>query len=202
MKKLWARIRSRIGAFLYYFVGAHTEQKHLERAYHVWLARSPIDRLAEWEIERYSNDLIHSKGSPALAAGVPGSMQGTSAPLLDYVLKDPSVRSVLNVGVYVGNLDHYMASRYPNVQFFGADFWKDLYEANEALLLPNFNVIRGYPLDLIESGKVVADVIHFGSTATRLKEEELRRYIRASNSKYVVLNEPLFPLPNGLVPNP
>ena len=174
------------------------EQRHLTQSFHVWMARSPGDILSDWEIECFAAASSSSKGDPATAEDVRQSLQGTSIPLLEKIIAD--VGSVLDVGVAVGNFMHVMAKAHPDVKFIGVDFWSNLLELNEPLLLPNFTVKQGYALPMIEAG-LTADVVHFCSTATRIKENELRRYIR-SIPKYVVFNEPLFRLPDGSIPDP
>lgn len=194
----WPKIRRDIGAFLHYFHGAYAEQLHLTQSFHIWMARSPGDMLADWEVEHYSSDTYYAKGDPATAEAVRKTIQGTSIPLLEKVIGD--AKSVFEVGVGLGNFMHVMAKAHPNVSFVGVDFWKNLLEMNEPLLLPNFSVKRGYALPMMEAG-LTGDIVHFCSTATRMKEAELRRYLR-SVPKYAIFNEPLFRLPDGSIPDP
>ena len=146
------------------------EQRHLTQSFHVWMARSPGDILSDWEIECFAAASSSSKGDPATAEDVRQSLQGTSIPLLEKIIAD--VGSVLDVGVAVGNFMHVMAKAHADVKFIGVDFWSNLLELNEPLLLPNFTVKQGYALPMIEAG-LTADVVHFCSTATRIKENEL-----------------------------
>lgn len=170
------------------------------------MARSPGDQLADWEIERYSSDLTYTEGNPDAAMTAHLTTQGLVIPLIEAILaKDPDVHSVLNIGVYIGNVDHYLAAKHPDIAFTGVDFWRDLDQANEPLLLPNFKVVRGYPLEDIEADTVSGDIAFFSSTATRIKNAELRRYIRSlakRGTQYLIFNEPLFPLADGTIPNP
>jgi hypothetical protein len=199
------RLKARIGRWLHSFLYAHQGVERINDVYRVWLARSPADRLSDLEIERYSSDRIYSVGNPETAEASRTSSQGMSLPFVEEIIStDPSVRTFLNVGVYVGNFDHLLAKAHPQVQFLGVDFWSDVHEANAPLLLPNFKVTRGYALDMLEAGEIAGDIVHFCATATRFKEQELRRYLRVlkKSAKYVVFNEPLFPLPDGRIPDP
>ncbi len=202
----FARLFER-GRELHRAVWAYAQTEHLKEAMAVWLARSPGDRLSPTEIARYSTERMYTRAQqeyiddPSL---ILRATQGTVVPTIEEIFRqDRAVRSFLNIGVYLGLLDTYFASRFPEISFLGIDFWSDLLEANAPLLRPNFQVRHGYALDEIESGNASGDLVLFFSTATRIKNAELRRYLRALRaSKYIVMNEPIFPLPTGEIVNP
>jgi hypothetical protein len=193
------------GEELYAAWNAYAGMLRLNEAYAVWMARSPGDRLSDQEIARYSNDVTYSKPSPEFIANpdLTGDVHNRILPTLARIIEgDNSVRSVLDVGVYNGWLDYYLARQYPHIRFIGVDFWKDLEQANAGMLPDNRTIITGYPLDIIEDRKADADLTFFFSTGVRIKNAELRRYLRSLRSKYVIFNEPNFPLPSGEILDP
>lgn len=207
------RWRMKIGQWLHYFLAPYQQRLTLDEHYRIWKARSPGDRLSEAEIARYSGDLlVHDLLKPEqiedlgfMERMVKNAIQGQIATLLEKVFAfDPSVRSVLNIGVYNAFVDHYMARIHPDIQFTGIDFWHNLAEYNTQLELPNFRWLRGYALDIIEAGEASGDVTFFSSTAARIKNAELRRYLRnlSKTAKYVIFNEPLFRTLDGLSRSP
>lgn len=134
-----------------------------------------------------------------------GSIQGQVVPMLAKLLEvDPSISSVTNVGAYNGFIDHYLARRFPSVRFTGVDFWRNIVEHNRPLALPNLEFQQGYPLDVLERGDAHSDLVFFSSTAARIKNLELRRYLSSIKgfAKYVMLNEPVFRLPGNRLVSP
>lgn len=227
MAALRQRVKRRIGAYLYSALRPYISQEidrvsqqiprtppdvsdqiqrainaremyHLTQSFHIWNARSPGDMLSDWEIECFAGASQSVPGDPAKAEEYRGALQSLSIPLFEKVIGD--AKSVLEVGVAVGYMLHLMAKAHPEVQFTGIDFWGNVVELNKPLLLPNFKVMQGYALPMMEAG-LTGDIVHFGSTAARIKQAELKRYLR-SIPKYVIINEPLFKLPDGTFPDP
>jgi hypothetical protein len=200
------RARYGRGRELARLVNAFNQTEHLTMAMSVWNARSPGDRLSESEIARYLSDQIYSRAPLDFVEHperILSADQGRVVPpIAEIVRVDPTVRSFLNIGVYLGLLDFYLARRFPQLQFTGVDFWRDLEEANAPLAAANFRVVHGYPLDLIEAGAVAGDIALFFSTACRIKNAELRRYLRSLGARYLVVDEPVFALPTGEILDP
>jgi SAM-dependent methyltransferase len=205
LELMFFRLLKSVGKRLYKAWNAYAGTQELKESFTIWMTRSPGDRLSDQEIARYSNDYIYERPSPEFIANpdLTSEPQQKIVPLLERVIEsDPSIRKVLNIGCYIGRLDYYLARKYPHIEFIGIDFWADLTEANVGLMPPNRKVLRGYALDIIEARQADADLTFFFSTAARIKNAELRRYLRALKSKYVVMNEPNFRLPTGEILNP
>jgi hypothetical protein len=188
-----------------YFTDAHAGVERLRDAYLVWLARGPADRMSPSEIEAALNDYYLLPGKRADLPAIVDSVQGQVIPFISEILqRDEAVRSVLNIGSAIAMVDSYLAARFPHIEFTGVDLWADLHEINKELHQPNLRLVRGYALDLIEAGTLKADLVFTTSTATRMKNRELRRYLRAisKTARYVVLNEPLTRKPDGVLPDP
>jgi hypothetical protein len=133
------------------------------------------------------------------------TFQGQVLPLIDTLLaRDPSIRSVLNVGVRYAFADHALARRHPGVKFIGVDFMPNLAEMNREFARDNLAFVSGYALDLLREGKVRADVVLFSSTALTINNAELRHYARviAGGARYLVFNEVLHHGPDGTLVNP
>jgi hypothetical protein len=209
----WNRLRWRIGRWVAYFYDPVAQQTALESHYAVWKARSPGNRMSEDELRSYlSVDLFPDSFTAEQVADFSwlepaalGSIQGQVAPMLAKLLEiDPSISSVTNVGAYNGFIDYYFAKRFPAIRFTGVDFWRNIVEHNRMLVLPNLEFRQGYALDLLEKGIGHSDVVFFSSTAARIKNAELHRYLSSISgfAKYLILNEPIFRLPGDKLVSP
>jgi hypothetical protein len=193
-KRLWYR---RFGELIYYFSEPALEMQSLEHRAYVQKARSPGSRLTEAEIAQnasYMVDVQEREIRRAFFAGRPidQTFQGLMLPLVERLLaRDPSVRSLVNVGAHFAYCDHVLAERHPQVSFLGVDFAPNLREFNLEFVRPNLDFRSGYALDLLESGELKPDA-------------EVRRYMDhiAKSRAYMILNEPLYNLPGGGVADP
>ena len=133
------------------------------------------------------------------------TLHGLVIPLLTKILEnDKSVQSVVDIGCNFAYVDNYLAKKFENVQFSGVDVPKNIIEINSNLIRSNLKIYSGYALKMFKEGLLAGDVVYFSSTATAIKTLELKNYLQtlSSISKYVVFNEPLFPLTDGHVVNP
>jgi hypothetical protein len=133
------------------------------------------------------------------------TFQGQVIPIIDALVEmDPTIRSVMNVGVRYAFADHALAARHPGVRFIGVDFMPDLAKMNREFARDNLSFVSGYALDLLAEGRARADVVFFSSTALTINNAELRRYARliAARCRYVVFNEVLHHCPDGTLVNP
>lgn len=133
------------------------------------------------------------------------TFQGQVIPLIDALLeRDPTIRSVMNVGARYGFSDHALAVRHPRVQFIGVDFMPDLAQMNREFARDNLSFVSGYALDLLRQARVRADVVTFSSTALTINNAELRHYVRviAERARYVLFNEVLHHSADGTLVNP
>jgi len=121
-------------------------------------------------------------------------------PLVSRVLsEDITVRSVLNIGCKIAYFDAILADRHPDRQFIGLDFMSALDQFNRRYKRENLTFISGYARDLLEANRVGADLIYFSSTATVIRNRELRYNLQniAKSAKYVIFNEPIFTYPDS-----
>jgi len=193
----------------------YKELKRINAHFQKYYDHSRGDRLSNEEIEMWSNvnsDLAvrnaERQRRRALFAVTPientiyGMVVNPIEKLLDHAPE--SIRSVLEVGVYIGNVLDALAQRYPNIEFSGIDLLKATKELNSDFVRPNFRVLTGYALDMLEREEVYGDVVFFNGTATRFRVREMTRYFRAiaKRGRYVVISEPLIHLPGGHVIDP
>lgn len=133
------------------------------------------------------------------------TFHGIVVPRLEYLLDaDPSIASVANIGCSYAYFDHRMATKYTTRQFFSVDVNPGLADINADLSAPNLSFMSGYALDMLEQGELAVDLVYMSSTATVIRNPELRRYLRAlaRRAKYVVVSEPVWLLPGGEVRAP
>jgi hypothetical protein len=134
----------------------------------------------------------------ALASPETAKMYQTIGILCNQVLEREPLKSVVNVGARVDIVSSFLAGKHPNVQFISVDFQENLSELNNHLdQHPNWTFHPGYPLELLESQQVTADVVLFSSTSVLFSNPELHLYCAAISkfAKYVVFNEPWWPAP-------
>lgn len=122
----------------------------------------------------------------------------------ELIAGDPEIRSVMDIGVRFAYPDHVLASRHPEVKFIGVYFMPNLAEFNAEFAPDNLQFESGYALELLESGRIGADVTIFSATAIAIRNAELREYVRvlSSRSKCIIFNEIIYPLPGGLYIDP
>jgi hypothetical protein len=117
---------------------------------------------------------------------------------------DPSIASVLNIGCNYAYMDWLLAKDHEKVDFRAIDVNPGLVEINADLKLKNTTFYSGYALELIERGKVTADLIYTSSASTVIRNEELRTYAKliAARAKYYLISEPVWTLPGGEIIDP
>src|SRR5262245_26075387 len=85
--------------------------------------------------------------------------------LQEFLEANPQIRGVANVGARVDFYSAYLSRRFPDRSFYSIDFQPTLAEHNS--LLPqqrNWHFRPGYPLDVIRTGQVNADMYFCVST--------------------------------------
>ncbi|MGE3991976.1 class I SAM-dependent methyltransferase [Pseudorhodoplanes sp.] len=115
--------------------------------------------------------------------------------------RDSSIRSILNIGCNYGYMDYLLAKEHGLVSVLGVDVNDDTPSKNADLVLPNLNFRAGYALDLLEAGDIRADLVYMSSTATVIRNEEIRRYLRvlSGSAKYVLFSEPVWLRPGNVL---
>jgi hypothetical protein len=100
---------------------------------------------------------------------------------------------VCEIGSGNGDVSALLASRHPNTNFIGIDVNTD--NAGKKHNMQNLNFIRGYALDLLESGALNdVDIIFASSTFVVFTPLELENYfkaMKASRIKKLIVSEPL-----------
>jgi hypothetical protein len=203
-------MRMRIGRWLNYFVAPARQADELKYISYVRNARSPGDRLTPHEVadmtaHQISHEDLDTRRQYHRDYPIERTFQGLAAPLVEEVLRtDPDVRSVLNIGANYAYVDHWMAERHPDVLFQGVDFPPNLPEYNAEFARPNLKIHSGYAIEMLERGEIKADVVYFSSTATCIKNREIREYLVSlfKTARYVIFNEPLFNLPGDGIIDP
>jgi hypothetical protein len=100
--------------------------------------------------------------------------------LQDFLKANPQIRSVANIGARVDFYSAYLARQFPDRTFYSIDFQPTLAEHNS--LLPqqgNWHFRPGYPLHVIRSGQVNADMYFCVSTSVLMNNGELNSYLDA-----------------------
>lgn len=203
LKAIQRKWRLRIGEWLAWFVEPvlqHHEFARLHRIQHARATRNG-ERLSEQqflELQEFQETAmdIEARRQYFRNSDHTKTMHGIAPPLIETVLRqDRTVRTVLNIGCNYAYMDHVMASRHPEIQFLGIDAPRSLEEVNADLALPNLKIYSGYALDYLESGQLRPDLCYFSSTATVIRNAELKAYFRqlAKTAKYLVLSEPIYP---------
>lgn len=162
-------------------------------------ARSLADRLNDQEIETFTKSEIKNldvgRKERQRKQPVEQSFQGMIIPLVESVLqRDPAVKSVVDLSARYAFAAHELAVRNANLEVVCVSMAPNAVEYNAQFNRPNLTFVIGYALDLLEQGKAHADVAIFSSMAVLLRNRELRRYLRclAQDTRYIVLNEPVF----------
>lgn len=209
-KRLW-NLRVAIGRLINHYVKPARELDLVEKRALVLAARSPGARLAADEIARLRKYMLDVQDRDLRrdyfrTTPIERTFQGLLLPLIDLVISDDEkVSKIVNVGASYAHVDSLLARRYPGIQFVGVDFAANLAEYNNEFEFDNLEFRSGYAMEMLEQGQLNADVFFFGNAAYEIKNLELRRYFelfRTSGAKYVVLNEPIYPLPGGAIIDP
>ena len=188
----------------------YRELERINAHYRRFYEDSRADHLSAEELTMWTNRIdklehMEDRRAEFLTTPVNKTKHGIVVDLVEMLLRhDPSIRSVIEVGVYWGYVIDHLAGRHPTVSFTGTDIGRDTLAINVEFKRPNLEFRIGYALDMLESCQITGDVVFFNATATRFRINELKRYLRATGrqARYVVFSEPLVHLPGGLVIDP
>lgn len=173
-------------------------QQALSKANLGRLSQQEISEITQYQVDRVGQDFKLRTESHLIQADTlkqPSKVYQHAAKLCQQVLDDKSIqiKSMANVGARVDIVNSYLAQNYSNCQFYSVDFQPDLDKHNS--LLPqsrNWQFLSGYALDLIDEGKLKADLFLFSSTVILFRHQELIQYLTAlknSGCKALVFND-------------
>jgi hypothetical protein len=211
LQKFFWNIRVAIGKQVNQFVKPASDLELVEKRALVMAARSPGAKLSEGEIARLRRYMLDVQDRELrrdyfISTPIERTFQGLLLPIIELVLNsDSAIKTVANVGASYAHVDNLLAQRYPSIDFIGVDFAANLAEYNSEFNRENLKFESGYAMEMLEQGRLKADVFFFGNAAYEIKNLEIRRYFelfRSSGAKYVVLNEPIYPLPGGAIVDP
>jgi hypothetical protein len=207
----WWRLRIAIGRRLNKYIVPARQLAFVENRANVMRARSPGARLVPEQIEHLRKYMLDVQDRDIRreyfrATPIERTFQGLILPLVAEVLEgDPSISSVMNVGVSYAHIDGLLARTYPAVRFTCVDFATNLADYNAEFARENLEFRSGYAMEMMESGELRADVMLMSSAAYEIKNAEVRRYFELfakNGGRYVVLNDPIYPLPGGAIVDP
>ncbi len=208
--RAWWKFRLAVGRRLNRYLIPARDLDTVEKRAYVKRARSPGDRLTEEELSALKTYMINVQDRDIRreyfrTTPLERTFQGQVVPLVSTALeKDPSIRSVLDIGTHYAWIDHHLASIHDRIQFTGVDFAVNLAEFNAEFARQNLRFVSGYALDLLESGALDPDLVFFSCTAYEIKNAEVQRYLRvlARRRRTVVFSEPIYPMPGGRIVDP
>lgn len=208
-QKKWS-LRIRIGNWLNSYLAPILEDRRLQRIANSEQARAVGGRLSLKQIEEVTDYLEQVKDLELRRdyfnmRPVDKTLSGLALPLIsDLIERDETIKTILNIGAYYSFVDHFLARKYANIQFMAVDLLANMELFNAEFATKNLSFKSCYALDAIQNGDLRADVTLFSATAAEIMNAELRQYLKllSTRSKYVVLSEPIYPLPNGRFINP
>ena len=208
-QKKWSRT-IRIGRWLNGYLSPILEDRRLKRIANSEQARAVGGRLSLKQVQEIADYLVQVKDLELRrdyfnTRPVEKTLSGLALPLVVDVLEhDETISTVLNIGAYYSFVDHLLARQYPNIQFTAVDLLPGMDIFNAEFTAENLHFSSCYALDAIESGNLRADVTLFSATAAEIMNAELRQYLKllSARSRYIVLSEPVYPLPDGRIINP
>ncbi len=175
---------------------------YMIRDYFFLKANLERDKLSTGVIQEYSDETLLGYGAINYAeikeAGAPLEKQqrGLMIPLLEKSLRENAGRlsGVVELGCGNGDVIEFLAQRHPGYSFCGVDFF-----VGNAMLKHknsrNLSFLKGYGLDLLESGKLKGDILFCSSTSCVFTPKELQRYLKAMNMagfSEIILSEPVW----------
>lgn len=175
---------------------------YMVRDYFFLKANVGRDKLSTGAIQEYSDESLLGYGAINYAeikeAGAPLEKQqrGLMIPILKQCLSENAQRlkTVVEIGCGNGDVIQFLAEQHPDYVFCGVDFF-----IKNALLKhdhqKNLSFVKGYALDLLESGQLKGDIIFGSSTFCVFTPKELERYLKAMHMagfSEVILSEPVW----------
>jgi hypothetical protein len=207
-RKLWEK-RIKIGKWLLGYIGPVREKARTESVTARETSRLTNGRLSSAQVQELTAYLDQVKDLDIrrdffARTEIDKTFGGIATRLAKSVIDRFSIKSVINIGAYYGFVDHLLAQQYPDVRFVAVDFIDEYERYNAEFALPNLSFVSGYPIELMESGALHADLVIFSATAAEIMNPELRCYLNLlrQNTKYLVLSEPLYNMPDGSVIDP
>jgi hypothetical protein len=210
-RKWWWRARIAIGRRINERVLPARELQLARDRDRVLHARSPGDSLTRYEMDKLASYMLDVQDRDIRreyfrTTPLERTFQGLVVPLVEQVVAaDPSVAALANIGGNYAYIDSFLAARHPRVRFTCVDFSRNFAEYNAELARPNLDLRSGYAMQMLEAGELRADVFLFSSAAYEIKNAEVRRYFREfarAGARYVILNEPIYPMPGGAIVDP
>jgi hypothetical protein len=207
-RKLWER-RIKIGKSLLGYIGPVCEKARAESIAARELSRLTNGRLSSAQVRELTSYLDQVKDLDIrrdffARTAIDKTFGGIAIRLAKSVIDRFSIKAVTNIGAYYAFVDHALARQYPDVRFVAVDFIDEYERYNAEFALPNLSFVSGYSIELIESGRLHADLVIFSATAAEIMNPELHRYLDLlrQNAKYLILSEPLYNMPDGGVVDP
>jgi hypothetical protein len=204
----WKR-RLKIGKWLLKYIGPVRERARTERITARELARLTNGRLSSAQVQELTAYLdqvkdLEIRRDHFARTAIDKTFGGIAVALAKSVLDRFPIKTAINIGAYYAFIDHVLARQYPDVKFVAVDFIDEYERYNAEFALPNLSFVCGYPIELMESGTLHADLVIFSATAAEIMNPELRRYLDLlrQNTKYLILSEPLYNMPDGSVVDP
>lgn len=122
---------------------------------------------------------------------LPKQMRGILYDRVCQAVRD-GTKTVLEIGTGNGDVVALLAEEFPDVHFTGVDF--DVSNATEKhVARNNLKFVAGYPLELLESGDLDAELMFAASTFTVVGPVELDRYaevFKERNFNTIMLTDP------------
>ncbi|MEI7431731.1 MAG: hypothetical protein WCL27_14860 [Betaproteobacteria bacterium] len=208
-RKKWSRT-IRIGRWFNGYLAPILENLRLQHIANSEQSRAVGGRLSLKQVQEVTDYLVQVRDLELRrdyfnTRPVEKTLSGLALPLVVDVLEhDKTISTVLNIGAYYSFVDHLLARKYPNIQFTAVDLLPSMEIFNAEFTTENLHFSSCYALDAIKNGNLRADVTLFSATAAEIMNAELRQYLKllSTRSQYVVLSEPVYPLPDGRIINP
>lgn len=161
---------------------------------------APSERRSATSLMKYEDESLAGYGDYDFTSTgdshnpLPEQLRSVVVPTVEQAIESISGNvKVCEIGAGNGDVSALLASRYPNTNFIGIDLNTD--NAEKKHNMPNLNFIKGYALDLLESGALNdVDIIFASSTFVVFTPLELENYfkaMKASHLKKLIVSEPL-----------
>jgi SAM-dependent methyltransferase len=172
----------------------HGHAGRLGRNYGIFLEERDKERITSIAARHYSDDDLWGAATEnyrwADGKEILDQQRGLIIPLVEKAIGSDFPKTVCEIGCGSGELPALLAAKHPNIEFVGVDL--SVTHAKRLHQAPNLRFEAGYALDMLQDGRLKADIYFGTSTFCIFAPKEMRAYIEAmAGPCRVIISDPV-----------
>lgn len=165
--------------------------------YAIWRNEKDKDRITDIALAYYSDDSLHGFGEEDYSVRANDKtlleqQRGLVVEPVAKIIRETNPKRVIELGTGNGDILEHMASAFPDVEFVGVDLSVTNAIKKHGSVRQNMTFIKGYALDLFQSGDISGDVVFGTSTFCVFAPNEFAAYLDSmKDTTHLVISDPV-----------